>query len=171
MNKTLAILWKYPTLDQTKDFRVTDLFDRQEISDWNNDNPMPTEEDLTAWWLEYTRERKRAEMSRACNLAILGNFVSPSTGYEFEFSEYDQSNMTQQMLLLVADPTVTSVNWKIADQSIVVLTRDQFFGVINDANLHKRENLSKFWQIEAFLKSYTTLDQIEAVKWDDPPTA
>jgi XkdW protein len=167
-NLSLAIMTKYPNALPSKDYIVRNDGEGDYIAFWDYaEEPKPTVAEMEAWWFDYRMKEKRREMSEACNQAILGNFFSPSVGYEFEFAEYDQSNMTQQMLLLIADPTITTVNWKIADQSIVTLTREQFFAMVNDANLHKRNNLSKFWQKEAELKTYTTFEQIDEMTWDD----
>lgn len=168
INLSQAIITKYPNAMPIKDFIVRNDGEGDYIAYWNYaEEPKPLEEEIEAWWFEYRKNQKRREMSEACNQAILGNFFSSSVGYEFEFTEYDQSNMTQQMLLLIADPTITTVNWKIADQSIVTLTREQFFAMVNDANLHKRNHLSKFWQKEAELKTFTEFEQIEKMTWDD----
>lgn len=167
MNLVFAIQYKYPTANSQRDFRVEDDGEGPYISLWNLSESPPTDEELATWWLEYKREEKRQEMSMKCNLAILGNFTSATTGHTYEFAEYDQANFTQQMLLLVSNPALIDVSWKTVDAGIVSHTREQFFGVIEDANIHKRNNLNKFWTKEAQLKTFTTLQEIENLMWDD----
>lgn len=165
MNIVNAILYKYPNANSQRDFRVEDRGEGQFLADWHLSETEPTQAELEEWWKEYKRNEKLLELKRNVNEAILGNFISPTTGHEYEFSEYDQANFTQQMLLLVADPTITTVDWKTVDAGIISHTRDQFFAIVNDANAHKRGNLSKFWNLEAQLKLATTIPEIEAIVW------
>jgi hypothetical protein len=166
-NIALAILSKYPNAIPSKDFIIRSNEEGQYIAEWNLDDSMPTNEELESWYFDFLYEAKREEMSRACNEAILENFFSPATGFTFEFKEYDQSNFTQQMLLLIANPSITEVQWKTVDAGIVTLTREQFFAVVEDANIHKRNALSKFWAKEAELKTFTTTEQIQKMEWNE----
>lgn len=170
MNIVLAIQYKYPNANSQRDFRVEDRGEGQFLADWKLTETEPTTEELNEWWKEYRRNQKLNELKLAVNQAILGDFLSATTGHTYEFAEYDQSNMTQQMLLLVSNPAITTVDWKTVDAGIVTHTRDQFFGVVNDANLHKRGNLVKFWGKEALLKGAITLEEIEAITWEDITT-
>lgn len=54
MNIGEAILYKYPTADPTKDFIVQNNGDGSPsyIAEWNNRAPIPTQEELQAWWEE-----------------------------------------------------------------------------------------------------------------------
>ncbi len=167
MNIVYAIKHKYPTANSQRDFRVDDNGKGQFISLWELSETIPTTEELIEWWKEYIRSEKLKELKNKSSLAILGNFTSATTGHIYEFEEHDQANFTQQMLLLVSNPAITTVDWKTVDAGVVTHTREQFFAVVGDADSHKRGNMTKFWTKEAQLNSATTLDEINAVKWED----
>ncbi|MDQ0927140.1 hypothetical protein QFZ25_001200 [Bacillus atrophaeus] len=47
-----AIKWKYKDADPTKDFIIQNDGDGSYIAEWNIRAPIPTKEDLQAWWEE-----------------------------------------------------------------------------------------------------------------------
>lgn len=162
----LAIMYMYPNIVNLQDFVVMDNSDGQGqfISEWHYSQPKPTEVQLQSAWLGYCKQAKLAELNDACQNTIYGGFTG-TNGHKYQFEEKDQGNLTQQMLFLVNDPTITSVQWKTIDSGIVAHTRAQFLQVCNDANNFKRLNFGKYWQLEVKVDGCTTEDEINNIGW------
>jgi hypothetical protein len=163
---SLAIKKLYPNADSLRDFRVQDMGDGrgQFIIEWNMTEPQPTHEELQTAWINYLKDSKLAELSVACQSTILAGFTA-SNGHKYQFDFKDQDNLTQQMLLLVSDPTITTVDWKTMDAGIVSHTKEEFLQVCGDANNHKRLNMGKYWTLENQLASATTEEEIGNIIW------
>jgi hypothetical protein len=167
MNMALAIKWKYPQASSQHDYKIANNGDGQFVSEWNLQEPQPTETELQEWWLEHVRSVKINELKLECEQGILTGFTSSVTGYTYQFDYKDQDNITQQMLFLVNDPTITTVDWKTIDSGIVTHTREQFLAVCSGANDHKRMNMGKYWTKESQVNSATTEVGINAVVWTE----
>jgi hypothetical protein len=170
MNIELAVMHKYPHATPEANFVVKKDVDKQFILEWRMSEEKPSEEDLKQWWLEYKRDEKHKALRNRVNEAIVSSFFSVTTGHYYDFDVHDQANFTQQMLLFVNNPALIEVDWKTTDAGIVRHTKDEFFAVVEDANSHKRSNLSKFWTKENALKIATTLEEVEAIQWEDTST-
>ena len=165
MNIEQAILFKYPTAIPNTDFVITIDEQGEYISEWNLSEPQPTTEELNEWYFQYKKEEKSIILKQESTLEIYGGFTSATTGHSYGFSEYDQNNFTQQMVLLLSDPTITEVEWKTVDAGVVVHTKEQFLGVISDANSHKRDILSRLWTKESQLEKTTIVEEVNAIVW------
>jgi hypothetical protein len=115
--------------------------------------------------IEIKKNIKNIQLTDACNSEIVSGFLSASTGYTFEFEVHDQSNFTQQSVLLLNDPTIATVSWKTANNGIQTLTRDQFFTVVKESEQHKRANIGKLWQLKALVEQATTIEEVEGINW------
>ena len=167
MNLEEAIFYVYPTLTPNVDFVIAkDEFDQDYILEWNVvDIPKPTMEELEESYFIAKRDEKLIILKQESTLEIYSGFTSATTGHSYSFSEYDQNNFTQQMVLLLADPTITEISWKTIDSDVVVHTKEQFLGVISDANIHKRDILSRLWTLESQVNNATTVDEINNIIW------
>ena len=164
MNISQAILWKYPQANPLYDFRVDVVDGTETLVTWSSPDPRPTDTDLQSWWLECRRQQKLTELNGFCQSTIYSGFVG-TNGHSYQFEDKDQGNLTQQMVFLVNDPTITTVDWKTTDVGILTHTRDEFFQVCQDANNFKRTNFGKYWQLEANVKAATTEDEINSINW------
>jgi hypothetical protein len=99
--------------------------------------------------------------------AILAGLVSSVTGveYEYPFDERAQLNMNGQLTMLVADPTIESVDWATENGQIVSHTRTQFIDLCKDAVAHKRTSFVRYWTRVAQASAATTVEEIDAVVW------
>jgi hypothetical protein len=170
MNIELAVMHKYPHATPNSNFFVRKNKEKAYIYEWNLTEKKPSEEDLMNWWIDYKKQESLRALKNSVNQSITSSFTSIKTGHSYDFEEHDQSNMTQQMLLFVNNPTLNEVDWKTNDAGIVKHTREEFFAVVDDANNHKRSNLAKFWAKEFALKNATTVEEIEAITWEDSTT-
>lgn len=105
------------------------------------------------------------QLNETCEKAILAGFTSDATKHSYTFSQYDQLNFTQQMLLIISDATITSVEWKTADAGTVTLTREEFLEVCKEAEAHKRSKLVAYWNCKSQVLATTTKDQVDAIAW------
>jgi hypothetical protein len=166
MNMALAIQHIYPNADSVTDFKVQDNNDGkgQFIAEWNLSEPQPDGNQLKTAWLEILKANKLAELNNACQSTILDGFVA-TNGHTYQFDFKDQDNITQQMLFLVNDPTISSVQWKTVNAGVIVHTREEFLQMCKDADAHKRYNFGKYWTLEAQLKSAVTEVEIKSINW------
>lgn len=115
--------------------------------------------------LEELKQAKITQLDDLCEKEILAGFTSQTTGHFFRFSQYDQMNFTQQMLIMLADTNVSEVTWKTENAGVVTITRNDFLEVVREAEQHKRGLLERFWTLKAQVQAATTFEQIDAVDW------
>lgn len=156
----------YPDAINLQDFMVMDNADGrgQHIAIWNYSQPQPTGAQIDAAWLAYYKQNKLNELSDSCQNTIYGGFKG-TDGHTYQFAAQDQLNITQQMLVLVSDPTIITVQWKTEDSGIITLTRQQFLTMCNDANNFKRQNMGKYWQLATQVEACTTENDIDTINW------
>lgn len=164
-NLALAIMTKYPSAILMEDFIVRNDGEGQYISEWNLPYPQPTIEELEATFIDFIKKNKLDKLNEACNEQILNGFTSASTGFVFEFETHDQSNFTQQAILLLNDPTINSIPWKTLNMGIQNLTRSQYFTILKESETHKRNAIGKFWTLKAQVMGATTVEEIDAINW------
>jgi hypothetical protein len=115
--------------------------------------------------LQKKKEDKIQELNNQCSQAILSGFVSATTGYQYGFSYEDQLNWTQQMLLIISDDTIQTVDWKTDAVGIVPHARDQFLAVCNEGGAHKRGCIEKFWSLRNQVVTATTIAELNHIYW------
>lgn len=165
MEKTLAIQYMYPNAVIFVDFSVVnDGSGNETIDMWNLSNPQPTDTDLQTAWIGYCKQNKISELNDSCQNTIYSGFTG-TNGHKYQFGEKDQGNLTQQMLFIVNDTTITSVQWKTEDVGILSHTRADFLQVCLDADNFKRSNFGKYWNLESQVNAATTEDAINAITW------
>lgn len=164
VNISQAVRWQYPDANPLVDFKVDVVNGEQKIVRWGLADPQPTDNDLFNWWIEFLKKDKLEKLSDTCESTICNGFVG-TNGHQYQFDYKDQDNLTQQMLFLVNDPTIVSIDWKTKDVGILTHTRDEFLQVCKDADSHKRSNFGKYWTLEAQVKSATTEDEINSIVW------
>jgi XkdW protein/Domain of unknown function (DUF4376) len=164
MNIALAIRHMYPNADSLRDFKVQDDGKGQYIAEWSIKEAQPTKEELQVAWIDYLKSEKLEELNVACQSTILGGFTA-SNGHVYQFDFKDQDNIAQQMLFIVNDLTIATIDWKTIDAGIVTHTRDEFLQMCKDADNHKRSNFAKYWTLEAQLNTLTTEDEIKNINW------
>lgn len=125
------------------------------------------DEDVGEALLEYHKKDKINELNEACEATILAGFYCEANGHYYEFKVYDQLNFTQQYLLLISNPDFTGpIRWKTEDAGVVEHTREEFMTVCQTAELHKRGNIEKYWDLKAQVENATTFEDVNAIQWD-----
>ena len=119
--------------------------------------------------LTSTREAKISQLKAACTAAIFEGFDSPSMGKSFGFNELDQTNFTQQAVMIVSmggpNAYTAPIQWKTKAGEVVTLTATQFAQLTLEAQKHKETQQRKYWSLEVNVKSADTVEQIEAINW------
>lgn len=114
--------------------------------------------------LEKIKARKNAELKQACESAILAGFIS-SNGHTYRTNRDDQTNMIGQKDKILADSTISIVQWKTEDVGYVSHTRDEWLTVYNEAFDHKQQQLFKYDSIKGQVNACTTYEAIQAIVW------
>lgn len=166
MNLAQAIMQMYPNSSPMKDFTIRNDGEGQYISEWNLNELEPTTEELQNYWIVHLKNEKKIELNEMCEKEILSGFSSSTNGHQYQFDYKDQENIGQQLTLLLLDPSIENVDWKTEDAGVVTHTRQEFIGIAQDADLHKRGNINKYWTKIAELEATTTEAEIEAIQWE-----
>ena len=161
-----AIYLLYPEATNYIDFKIGFDGEKAIISEWNMENPQPTNEELNTVWLEYVKKNKISELNSKCKEDILAGFVSASTGFTFGFDEQDQDNFNQQAVLLLMDTTTATVDWGTESHGIQNLTREQFFTIIKECEAHKRNIKGKYWTLKAQVDLAPNEEQVNVITWN-----
>jgi hypothetical protein len=120
---------------------------------------------ITRLNLDEVKKKKIDELNNQCEATILSGFVSTTTTHKYGFSTYDQMNLTQQMILMLKDTTITSVYWKTEDAGILSHTRDEFFSITSEAEQHKRNNIQKYWDLKAKVQAALSENEVSMITW------
>lgn len=164
-NYAEAIMYLFPNADSTSDFIVRDDGEGQFIAVWNLNQPQPSHEELDIAYLQVVKNNKVSEFNKLCNKIILEGFRSPSTGYYYGFSELDQMNMTQQMLLFLNNPLLLTVDWKTEDAGIIRHSKTQFLTIVQEADSHKRGWISYYWKKKNEIMNKLTVEEVLDIIW------
>lgn len=116
-------------------------------------------EDIT---LEKLKQLRINKLKDECSQAIYNGFISKE--YEFGFNVNDQTNFTQQLLLVVSGKT-GNIQWKTISHGVIELTVDEFKEVALDAETHKRDQQSIYWVKEQEVIEATTNEEVKLVIW------
>ncbi|MFD2168512.1 hypothetical protein [Tumebacillus lipolyticus] len=177
-----------------KKYKRADLYVNSQTSEWwfeYVDRPLTTEEqveilqeqlkaelnkaktadqryrelNLTTTSIDQVKQAKIDQLNEACESEILRGFTSVTTGHFYAFGVYDQTNFTQQMLLLLAGTTVGDVTWQTEDAGEVDHSMKQFLAVCAEAEQHKRTKIRRYQQLKAQVKSADTWQHVDAITW------
>lgn len=112
--------------------------------------------------LEELKRLRINKLKDECSEAIYSGFVSGE--YEFGFNVNDQTNFTQQLLLVVSGQA-EDIQWKTINHSVIELTVDEFKLVARDAEMHKRNQQSIYWLKEQEVIEATTNAEVKLISW------
>lgn len=135
------------------------------IAFWGAGEPQPALAEIEAAWLDWYKQQKIDAFNERCEWEILNGFCSPSLGFHFGFSQYDQLNMTSQAGLLNIRPEIAEITWKTESHDIQTLTREQFFTVGLEAEQHKRRFIAQYWTKKYEILACATEAEVDAVAW------
>lgn len=125
--------------------------------------------------LDKLKKFKIAQLKEACTNAIYEGFDSEVTGHAFGFNELDQSNFTQQLLLIVATGGTATYNdgiqWKTKSGTVIELEPGEFLSVVGEATVHKKKEQNKYWELEVNTFAAKTNEDVVAIKWNEEVAA
>jgi len=108
---------------------------------------------------------KSAQLKHFCDLGIASGFRSSSTGYLMGFTESDQKNITNQVIVFLANPNAVDCQWKTEDQGVKLLTKAQFMNLLPEGEGHMRANVGKLWMLNSQVNAATTKEAVTAINW------
>lgn len=112
--------------------------------------------------LETLRTLRLLKLKEECTQAIYDGFESQ--GHTFGFNEHDQSNFTQQLLLIALGDT-SPIQWKTQDAGVQEFTTGEFQQIVDDAKAHKIAQQTKYWTLENELEAATTIEEVNSIVW------
>lgn len=116
-------------------------------------------EDIT---LEELKQLRINKLKDECSQAIYDGFISKE--YEFGFNVNDQTNFTQQLLLVVSGKE-GNIQWKTKSDGVIELTVDEFKEVALDAETHKRDQQNIYWLKEQEVIDATSSEEVKLISW------
>lgn len=173
----LALKHIYPELEDDKDFAIKNDGNGPYILYWNSELPQPTEEELlkaeATAVLNFAKQRKDAELNKACNEAILAGFTHVINGQTYWFS-YDmeaQGNFRDGREIL-KDGIMTEVPWTVrlgginGDYARIPITLE----IMNELTLkimeHKTGYISKYRDfLMPLVNGATTPEEVAEIVW------
>jgi hypothetical protein len=185
----LMALREYHKIDLQTGERLDVLLFDDEATD-ENGNPIPVPEDLKLGWggdrgfynpkwdfelndwvegkpleeiLQPIRQQKVIELNRQCEEAICKGFEH--NGDFFQFNDKDQDNFSQQLSLLLLDPSIDSVVWKTENNGVKVFTREQFIEACKVGEHHKRNNIEHYWQLKEYVLThpFNSVEELQSI--------
>jgi hypothetical protein len=124
------------------------------------------EKTLPLYMKEFYKGLVIEKMKEDCNNEILSGFTSQN-GSEFDFGYNDQQNLNQQMTLLLLDETIAQIPWKTKDDSILLLTREEFISLVRESEEHKRFYISQYWLRKNEINQMETVEEIKRFTFKD----
>lgn len=123
--------------------------------------------------IEIAKKSKIQELYSKLFQAINTQFISPTTGHTYGYSESDQQNIMKQINALNMEKEIygiiqtQEIPWFTLDAGWVNHTVADFYNVLKDAAIHEDTQWSIFKQKSIEVQNATTVEEVEAIKWDD----
>lgn len=166
VNLADSTLW-YEVVEKTTGDNVAEL--RQRLNDaegrLKNADERYRALKLQAVNLDQLKTAKVAQLKYLSEAEMAQGFTSLSLGYVFGFDKGDEANMTKQALAFVTDVNKVDCSWKTLSNGVVTLSRDQFMGLIPEAEEHTRQKVGRQWQLAAQVMAASTKEEVDAIVW------
>lgn len=114
--------------------------------------------------LEEYKEQKIAELENAYQKALQGDFQS--IGYTFSYGDEAQKNFTKITALFALKPEKVDTAWNTKSHGIVLLTKEQYLQVVEDAENHEWFELGKLWNYKHKVDVAQSYEEVDAVVWE-----
>ena len=114
---------------------------------------------------EDKKEQKREEINRACEKAIVSNFVSLALGsqYYYKNKRDNASNLSDMAQSGISYEIVCSSN--NINYELITHTPGQIQMVLDDMVLHKSTFLNKAYYLKQEILNASTEAQLDAISW------
>jgi hypothetical protein len=118
--------------------------------------------------LDVLKQRKLEELWKSCNDTILAGFHSSASGADilYGFDEQDQSNLTQQMVMIANGLVTEPIYWKgkgLVD--LLPYTIAQFKQLCGDGQSHKLTNMMRYYPLKDIGMNAATKEELDAIVW------
>jgi hypothetical protein len=161
---TKAIDFHYP--GHSSDYNIsTDVYGVQHIIYWGLPDPVPSDSDLQAWWLDYLRSQKKAEIANECEATLSGGYSYADVQKSFPVDPQSWALVLGEYAFLQANENATPQALTATDGSVVTLTRDQFFALVAGARDFVGRAQQKVRDLYAQIDQASTEDAVNAITW------
>jgi hypothetical protein len=110
--------------------------------------------------LEHARKMLMERYNSECNQYIEKGFYYNGNLFAFSMVK-DQPNFAQQMTFLLLRPDITTLQWKTENNGVKNFTRDEFFSICQAGEIHKRQNIAKYWSLKEYVNTLESIEEIE----------
>lgn len=124
--------------------------------------------------LEKVKQEKIKELDLKCEATILAGFMIPEdhedpalAGNYYSFDLYDQLNFNLQVTYIDVVTPTEPIYWKTENKGILPHTIQQFMEVCKHAERHKRGNIEKYWALKEQVMNCQTVEEVEAITWEE----
>ena len=126
----------------------------------------PQEEESTVVTVDYVRKLKLAEISRACNQAIVSGvdiILSDGETHRFSLTEQDQSNLIALSLSVARGET--AIPYHADDELCVFYSAEDITTIVNNATAYITYHTTYHNNLKAYVKSLRSANTISNVEY------
>jgi hypothetical protein len=164
-----ALAYQYPNSQTIRDHIVRFDPDTQMfiLETWNLTDPIPTEQQIEQWYLEYMRQQKHNELAAARDAAIFSPFQSSALGQPYTYTADHEARVRYNAILtrFMNDPSFTTASIYTHEAGFLPHNKQQFIQMWDDGMAHEQAQWDKYNQLIAQLNESTTVDQINSITW------
>jgi hypothetical protein len=110
------------------------------------------------------KKNKLAELEDAYKEALQRDFES--LGYTFSYVEEAQKNFTKVTALFALKPDKTDTPWNTNSHGIILLTKEQYLQVVEDAENQEWYNLGKLWSYKHKIEIAQSYEEVDKIIWE-----
>jgi hypothetical protein len=107
---------------------------------------------------------KLSKLENAYQKALQGDFQS--IGYTFSYGDEAQKNFTKVTALFALKPEKVDTAWNTKSHGIILLTKEQYLQVVEDAENHEWFELGKLWNYKHKVDIAQSYEEVSAVVWE-----
>lgn len=126
----------------------------------------PKEDESTVVTVDYVRKLKLAEISRACNQAIVSGvdiILSDGETHHFSLTEQDQSNLIALSLSVARGET--AIPYHADDELCVFYSAEDITTIVNNATAYITYHTTYHNSLKAYVKSLRSVNTISNVEY------
>lgn len=116
--------------------------------------------------LEEYKEKKIKRLQELRYRELCSGFFSNAIGttpVEFSYDELAQQRFTKQATLLSINPNITEVEWKTKHNGFIVVDRETFLQILDDAAKHEMDVEFKYLYAEASIYNAEDKETIDSI--------
>lgn len=117
--------------------------------------------------LNYAQAIQLGKIKISFNQALTAPYNSTVVGKEIDYNQTSLLNVQGLINYMQSNPSITSIQFRCADNSFVTLTFAQLQSLLQEMISHGLALYQKKWQLESQIQSATTVLQVQSIVWGD----